>query len=396
MKKISYLFVLLLSFICIINVNAKEQTLNELKAAAEANRKAYNEAKNQKALTEEQKQQTSEQKAEVENEINDINSQISKIEEEIKEKQDDIKKKDDEIKQVVKFAQVSEDKDSYLDYIFGANSFTDFIYRVSVAEQLSNYNDKLIKEYEQDVKDLDAKQQELTSKQDELNKKQQELSVLEAKLDQDLETIQEGMMSKDEEYNNTVSMIKSLTSLGCSGNQTLSQCKTVIARRYSSSGSSSGGQRINVSNVSGVYLPLLSGYVTSGYGQRTGEFHTGVDMATGSVSTVYPVAKGVVTYVRYGSTSTCGNHIIYIYHPDLGYTTSYWHLTTSYVSKGQSVDPGTPIGQIGGHGYHDPCAFGGHVHLNLFYGLTTSNSGRINPGILVPIPATGSYFTSPR
>ena len=53
----SLLLVFVLSFFLIIPVTrAKEATLNELLAQARANREAYNEAKSQKALTEQERE----------------------------------------------------------------------------------------------------------------------------------------------------------------------------------------------------------------------------------------------------------------------------------------------------------------------------------------------------
>ena len=53
---------------------------------------------------------------------------------------------------------------------------------------------------------------------------------------------------------------------------------------------------------------------------------------------------------------------------------------------------------MGGLHSVDVCAFGVHVHLNLFDGNTWNvlrpNSGRINPRTIMPqIPKQGVYFT---
>lgn len=40
--------------------------------------------------------------------------------------------------------QISEGDNVYLEYIFEATSFTDFIYRSAIVEQLTKYNDELI------------------------------------------------------------------------------------------------------------------------------------------------------------------------------------------------------------------------------------------------------------
>ena len=51
--------------------------------------------------------------------------------------------KEEEIKNLLSFNQISDGDNVYLEYVFGASSFTDFIYRSAVVEQLSLYNDVL-------------------------------------------------------------------------------------------------------------------------------------------------------------------------------------------------------------------------------------------------------------
>ncbi len=391
MKKVCLFVTILVTCSMFLSTGyAAQKTLNELKSEAQANRDAYNKAKSQKAETEAEKNEATKQKQEVESQISSIQSEVTNVQNQIEKIQKDIDKKNEQMKDIMSFVQVTDGENNYLEYIFGATDFTDFIYRVSVAEQLGNYNETLIKEYNKSAKELENKKNELASKQSELTKKQQELATLEAKLNQEVQKISEGMLTQDQEYKETISLINNLISLGCSGSETMSSCQARIAKQ--SKGNSGGS-----ANYNGTYMPLTSGQVTSGYGWRTGEFHTGIDFSNGSVSNVYPVASGQVVNYKDGSTSTCGNHIIYVYHPDYGYTTSYWHLTNRSVSLGQWVNPGTVLGQIGGRGYTDPCAYGGHVHLNLFNGLTTSNSGRIDPKTwLKNIPSQGVWFTSYR
>lgn len=403
MKKLSIvvlIFVLCFSFAFSFGgAYAKEQTLDELSAQAKANREAYNKAKAEKELTETERAKAIQEKASVESEIKNIEAQLNTIQKDIDELQESIEVKDKEIKELMEFVQVANGESSYLEYAFGASTFTDFIYRVAVAEQLSNYNDELIEGYNKDIKNLEIKQKELNNKQAEFEKKQQELTILEAKLNKEIEQISEGMASKDDEYKTQMGLINSLKSLGCKGSETMSSCKARIAASIPSNTPSVGG----VPSANGTYMPLARGYVTSDYGKRSLDFHTGIDFSNRAVSNVYPVANGRVVHITYGSTSTCGNHIVYVYHNiGGGYTTSYWHLTNAKVSIGQNVTPNTVLGQTGGPGYTDgqyyngqyvKCAYGGHVHLNLFRGLTTTNSGRINPRILMPqIPREGTYF----
>lgn len=382
--KILYKFFLCLTFIFIclpLSVNA--ETLNEMLAKAQANRDAYAKAQKEKEMTEAERDEAVKERDEVQKEISNINKEVEQIEKDIEETQKSIEKKDEEIKEIMRFVQISEGSSTYLEYIFGASSFTDFIYRVSVAEQLADYNDELIEEYNKEVKKLDQQQEELSNKRTELTQKEQELNVLEARLNNEIEELQDGMLSKDEEYKTQITLINNMRKMGCGGNEEYSACQA----RLSST----------APNAYGTYMPLARGTLTSDYGQRTGEFHTGIDFATGVWGTpVYPVADGRVVAIT--RNPSCGNNIIYILHSINGvaYTTSYWHLISVSVSVGQTVTYNTQIGTIAGTGYTESggCAYGGHVHLNLFRGLTTSNSGRINPRIIIPqAPSAGSYFS---
>ncbi|MBR3898000.1 MAG: peptidoglycan DD-metalloendopeptidase family protein [Bacilli bacterium] len=403
MKKFIFgLLVLTIFFTLVVPTYAAEKTLGQLKQEAEANRAAYNKAKEEKSLSEEERDKVIAQKEQVQTDIEKVQTEVKSIEEQVQKLQEDIEKKDKQMKEIMGFVQVSNGEANYMEYIFGATDFTDFIYRVSVAEQLGDYNDKLIKEYEKDVKKLDEKQKELTNKQQELEKKSQELSVLEAKLNKEIEEASHGMLSKDEEYNTTISLINNLKKMGCSDNQTQSQCQAEIDRRnraaaQSYGGGGGGGGAATPVSTSGTYMPIAYGYVTSDYGWRGGEFHTGIDFSgTGYGSNVYSVASGTVVNITYPAyRGACGNHIVYVYHNINGvqYTTSYWHLINVSVSIGQYVTPNTVIGHMGGLHSEDSCAYGAHVHLNLFRGLSTNNSGRINPRIMMPqIPGEWQYF----
>ena len=382
-----FMIVLVLFSMFLPTSYAKEKTLGQLRAEAKANRDAYNIAKNEKALTEAERSKAQADKKQVESEIASINGQIEDTEKQIEEIQKDIDKKDEQMKEFMAFVQVTNGDSNYLEYIFGATDFTDFIYRISVAEQLGNYNEELIEEYNKDVEKLDSKKSELNTKQQELSAKQQELAVLEARLSEEIETLQEGMLSKDEEYKTTISLINNLVNHGCSENQTLTQCQNEKDKN-----------RPNGIVVTGrTYMPITRGRVTSDYGQRSFDFHTGVDFSNSEHGdAVYPVAAGEVINITYPKYSgACGNHIVYVYHTGLGFTTSYWHMTGVNVRVGQGVNPDTKLGSMGGLASEDSCSAGTHVHVNAFRGIHYNNSGRENPHkYITNIPGKGVRFTS--
>ncbi len=392
-------------FFMVGNVFAKEKTLGQLKAEAEANRAAYNEAKSKKAISEAERNEATAEKTKVQNEINTVEAEIEEIEKQVESIKEDIEKKDAQMKDIMGFVQVSNGEENYLEYIFGATDFTDFIYRVSVAEQLNSYNQELIDGYNKDIERLDAKQKELEQKQNELTEKERQLSILEAKLNKEIEELSEGMLDKDREYKTQIDMINNMISKGCSSNETLTQCTS----KKSSNTSISGKQ---IPSTNGTYMPILRGRVTSDYGWRNlngrSDNHQGIDFSNGiHGDNIYPVAPGEVVYLSYPSyNGACGNHIVYVKHNINGhsYVTSYWHMTSFSVSKGQMVTQNTVLGKMGGLPSEDSCAGGTHVHLNLFENQNGQwersalngrpNANRINPRILMPqIPAKGVYFT---
>ena len=102
--------------------------------------------------------------------IEKTSSDIEQTEKEIKKLEEEIAKKDQQIKDLVVFLQLSNGENFYLKYIFGAESFTDLIYRVSVIEQLTTKNDQLVDEMNGLITENNKKITELEAKKVELNK----------------------------------------------------------------------------------------------------------------------------------------------------------------------------------------------------------------------------------
>ena len=106
--------------------------------------------------------------------------------------------------------------------------------------------------------------------------------------------------------------------------------------------------------------PLSSYEITATFGDSGGLWsadHTGLDLAAPEGTSVMATAAGEVTSTTYDSSY--GNQIV-ITHDD-GTETWYCHLSSFYVSPGDSVDPGTTIGAVGSTGN----ATGPHLHLEV-------------------------------
>jgi murein DD-endopeptidase MepM/ murein hydrolase activator NlpD len=105
------------------------------------------------------------------------------------------------------------------------------------------------------------------------------------------------------------------------------------------------------------------GYVTSGYGNRTSpftgrrQFHAGMDIAADFGTTVVAPARGKV---RYAGMKGPFGRLVELDH-GYGLRTHYAHLSKSLVKKGETVERGTPIGEVGSSGR----STGPHLHYGV-------------------------------
>ncbi len=120
--------------------------------------------------------------------------------------------------------------------------------------------------------------------------------------------------------------------------------------------------------------PIQGGHFTSFYGLRvsptgkTGEFHTGVDLAKARGSLIYAAADGVVKSAGFAGGYGLRVRIEHRF----GYETIYAHLGSKMVSKGQQVKKGQPIGRVGTTGR----TTGPHLHYEVRISGKTVNPMR--------------------
>lgn len=113
-----------------------------------------------------------------------------------------------------------------------------------------------------------------------------------------------------------------------------------------------------------VHMPIAGNFrQSSNFGNRkdpfTGSraFHSGMDFAAPTGTTVMSAAAGVVTYV--GTKSGYGM-VVEVTH-DNGLVTRYAHLSGYLTREGQKVNSGTPIAKVGSTGR----STGPHLHFEI-------------------------------
>lgn len=115
------------------------------------------------------------------------------------------------------------------------------------------------------------------------------------------------------------------------------------------------------------------GVLTSGYGPRWGRMHRGIDIAAPTGTPIVASAPGEV--ITAGWNSGGYGNLVEIRHPD-GTMTRYGHNSRIVVRKGQEVEQGQHIADMGSTGY----STGPHLHFEVH----PSGKGAVNPMAFLP------------
>ena len=317
---------------------------------------------------------------EITNQIVEVKKSQEETKKEIERLEKEIEAKEEEIKDLVAFYQISSTDNFYLKFIFGAEDFEDFIYRFSVAEQLTEANDKLVDEMNALIEQNQKKIKELEDQEKRLNNLNSELQKEIEKLGTEKKKYSENALSIDDEIDAIKKQITYYKNKGCGENEDVAICS-----RPKSYGSSSSGASAMTPSAKGFIIPTPSGYITSMYGGRihpifgVASYHDGVDIAASTGTAVWASQKGEVVYA--GWYYGFGNAVL-VYHGAAGYnyTTLYGHLNSISVSTGQGVSRGQVIGTVGSTGN----STGPHLHFQAMYGSGYGTS--FDPYNLVYMP----------
>lgn len=379
-KKIKQILILIILTIIVVPINTNAKTLGDLKNEYNKLEQKYNDTKNQKKNNEAQYAAASKRIDSIYVEIDQAGKDIEKLNKDIDDLNKKIDEKSKQVKDLMRFFQVSEGDSTYLEYIFSAKSITDFIYRLSVTEQLSTYNNNLINDMhnmitqnKQNIENLHKKEASLEALQVELKQKLVVLSEEHATLDEEEESVE-----KDIKYSKQI--IDYYLKSGCKENEDINTCAE--------------GQ---LPSDTAFWRPLQSGTMWSTWysdkllsgGCRS---HAGVDIAASYETPIYAIASGKVTVASYSSDGY-GNKVV-IQHKVNGkvYTALYGHMSSIATRVGSQVDKNTVIGYVGSTGR----SYGNHLHLNICTGVKSciSRGDTVDPGSYVNFPANKKSFSN--
>lgn len=385
--KKSFILFFLISFIFTMFFNVvevKADTLRDYYKQLDNLKDKKKAQESAKALTEKEYRKVASQINDTQHKISEGQKKIAAAKNKIIELKQEIAEKKAEINKVLSFLQISSGENIYLEYVFGAQDLTDFIYRSSVVEQISEYNNNLITEMNNLIEENIQLQKDLAEEEKKLAALLKTLAVQLDSLGSRLQDFEEDALTIDEQIKVTKASISYYESQNCGMDEEISNC-------------------VKVPYGTGFVRPLVRGLVTSLYGARSAPcsgcstFHRGIDLAIAEGTPVYASAPGIV--LASVSKSSCGGNMLFIKHIISGeyYTTFYEHLLSFNVSVGDVVNIDTVIGYVGGGAttkVYDRCTTGAHLHLGIFKGWTTNLYNSVNPQDYIYFPPLGSWFNS--
>lgn len=369
------------------------KTLGDLESELKNKENELSSNKEQQKLTEDEMKGITSNLISIQATINQIQTDTKNIEADIVNLNNDIALKNEEIKRIMNYVQVSSGDSVYLDYMMGAQDFTDFIYRSAVSEQLAKYNTELIDSYNKAIETNNKRKVELANKRSELANKQVLLQSEYEKLGSRMSEYDDMEISITDEVKSLQELVKIYKDRGCTSDQDISTCG-----------------KAQLPSTTAFYRPLVSGYLTSWFGwrgcsdSRVSCYHSGLDFSTSNKNNtpVYAIGSGMVASLTF--KSSCGGNMVFIHHKTRNgttYTSVYMHLYKINVSKGDLVTKDTVIGIMGGGSTTpwDRCSTGAHTHLGIATGLYgidyTSGSLKshyVDPASIVNVP--GSLYES--
>jgi murein DD-endopeptidase MepM/ murein hydrolase activator NlpD len=240
---------------------------------------------------------------------------------------------------------------SFLDVIFGAKSFTEFITAVDLMNRVNERDAELVAESKIVRQQAEAARIEYTEMERVTAEKEAQLA--------DLKLQKENMAI--EMHAQAQQLAAEAENLRIEEEAAAEQARLLaeeLARK-----TANGGTPVDPAQL-GKVPPLTHpcpNYtaITSPFGFRTFDntFHKGTDLAAPTGTPIYAAASGTVIYAGW---ENMGGNVVYMTHGN-GVVTVYGHASSLLVSTGQQVEAGEKIALVGSTGY----ATGPHLHFQI-------------------------------
>ncbi|MCL7746680.1 murein hydrolase activator EnvC family protein [Halalkalibacter alkaliphilus] len=351
-------------------------------------------------------------------EIEEVRETIEELQEEIAILEERIAERDELLKERARSMYQSGGQINYIEVILGAQSFSDFLDRVSALTVIAQQDRNILDAHIADHYALEEAKEQVEIQLEKLEGHLEQLETLMAELEaqrQQKDRVMKQLEQKEGELHADLGALEDeagiLRAQERALKQELAEFEAAEERRKkaeaeaqaqaqasrsgsSSSSSSSSGSSSNGSSqvhsappvTNSGFMRPATGTITSQFGPRAtfgGRMHYGIDIGkNGRTGDVPVVAVQDGTVVRSYYSSSYGNTVI-IAHQVNGQlvTTLYAHLENREVSNGQRVSKGQRLGMMGNTGQ----SFGPHLHFEVHEGgWNGAKSNAVDPLRYIP------------
>ena len=308
--------------------------------------------------------------------INELDKKIQSKTKKIKELNKDIEDRTNTLRKRIKTIYMSGDVSS-LEIILGAKDFNDFIDKVELVRNVSNYDEKLINDIESDMNTVKAEKKELQSDKAE---QEEEKKNLQTKRDDLQDLVDENQKILDTLYTRNKKQEAAIKA----NNGELNGIDDQISEYYSQKAQREAAARAAAEKAAAANVGQTNGgdsysdnenvsdtpdnsetYIVPSSGSGS------IDISSGGImgATVVAADSGTVVVAEnscshnWAKSGSCGcgggyGNYVWIDHGN-GKCTIYGHLTKAVVSTGESVAKGQVIGYVGSTGWSS----GPHLHF---------------------------------
>lgn len=354
---------------------AEEKSISELKDKQGNINSSIQANKGKLKATEDKKIKTLDDLRLIKKEISETKDNIKKLSEDIKEKTKDIETIENKISEMqqklekkiedynLRLVEVYKEGDvKYLDILFGAEDFNDFLTRYQYIQYINDSDQSLMDE---------IKEYKATLKEEQDKVKQVKADLEAAKQNKEAQTIQLAQMGESKKAlisELTVqekAIQKSIRDMEQASNAIGAQIQALQAQASRLAQGDVVGYQGAYVPVGGVLtFPVPSYYgVTSEYGWRGDpfsggqSFHMGIDLGASSGASVLSAGDGKIILQEYHWSY--GNYVV-VDHGN-GLSTVYAHMTGFAKPFGSIVKAGEEIGYVGSTG----SSTGPHLHFEV-------------------------------
>lgn len=376
----------------VCNVQATEES--NLSEAQQEKKTLENDLQKAKELIDSLKGSKEDIQSEVEKldkQLNEISGKVKELESQLSKKRQEIantesalnKAKEQEKKQYRNMKKriqfmYENGQTSYVEMLLSADSFTDFLNAVEYITQISQYDRKMLKEYQNmqvtiadTQKTLETDYASLQSLQAKVQEEKQAVAALESAKKGELNAVADDLTDAQsvakayeaeiQAQNEVIAQIQAAQKRAAEQQAAQQQAQAAEENQNTAQNTTPSG---NGQSTGSMMWPCPSSKrVTSDYGPRTSPTngassnHKGIDIGAAYGADIVAADGGTVLVATYSSSG--GNYVI-IDHGG-GLCTVYMHASSLTVSAGQTVSKGQVIAKVGSTGI----STGNHLHFGV-------------------------------